>query len=570
MSEIDFPLDIAIVLTAALIGGIAARLLRLPVIAGYILAGMAFGPETPGVDLDPDQMQDVAELGVVLLMFALGVEFSFEEVSALGKTLPLAALAQVVLTIPLGLLMVVAFSLNVTEAIFLGGIISVSSTFVALKVLDDAGELASVSGRVVVTFCIVQDLAVVALVNILPELEGEADNVLRSLGIAIVVAVSFLFFSFFLGVRVIPPLFERIATIPIRELFLLAVLSLGLGMALAAEQAGLSLAFGAFLAGLVVSESRYGLQALAQTLPFRDIFATVFFVAIGMLIDPEIFLDEPLQIAFVVGLIVLGKGALTFAAARVAGVPGEPAMRAGLTLAQIGEFSFVLALVGIDEGIVSEELNEVVLAAVLLTILISTLSVTQSARLTAALRSLPLGEQLAGGGQPLVTGVQPTVTRHVVICGYGRTGREVARVLQRREFSFIVVEHDPGARRQAEMERLPLIYGDASSPVVLERCALERARLLAITFGDRASAELVMRNALLINPRLDIVVRAGSREAHERFLELGASEVVHPEVEGGLEFVRHTLRRYGLPQQEIQAIIARRRTEFFRAQDRRE
>jgi monovalent cation:H+ antiporter-2, CPA2 family len=212
----------------------------------------------------------------------------------------------------------------------------------------------------------------------------------------------------------------------------------------------------------------------------------------------------------------------------------------------------------------------VVLAAVLLTILISTLSTPQSARVTAALRALPLGGALVGGGRPLVLGTQPDVSRHVVVCGYGRTGREVVRVLQRREFSFVVVEQDPAARRLAEAERLPLIYGDASSPVVLEHCALERARLMAITFADRPATELAIRYALSINPRLDIIVRAGSRDDHERFLELGASEVVHPEIEGGLEFVRHTLRRFGLPQQEIQAILARRRTEFFRARDLRE
>ncbi|HEX5939857.1 MAG TPA: cation:proton antiporter [Dehalococcoidia bacterium] len=570
MSEIDFPLDIVIVLSAALVGGVVASLLRLPVVVGYIAAGLAFGPETPGIDLDPGQMEEVAELGVVLLMFTLGIEFSFDEVSRLGRALPIAALLQVVLTIPLGLVTIVAFDFSLSEAIFVGGIISISSTFVALKVLDDAGELTSTTGRVVVTFCIVQDLAVVALANVLPELEGEAGGVVRDLGLATLVALSFLLFSFVLGVRIIPPIFERIAAIPIRELFLLAVLSLGLGMALAAEQAGLSLAFGAFIAGLVVSESRYGLQALAQTLPLRDLFATVFFVAIGMLIDPGIFVEEPFQVAVVVGLVFLGKGAITFATARSAGIPGETAMRASLTLAQIGEFSFVLALIGVDEGIVSEELNEVVLAAVLVTIVLSTLSVPHSRVVSAGVRRAPFGDILIRGDQPVIVGTQPEANRHVVICGYGRTGRELARVLLRRDFSFIVVEHDPGGRRRAEADRLPIIYGDAASPVVLQHCTLERARLLAITFADRAAAESTMRAALRINPRLDILVRAVSAEDHERFLEFGASEVIHPEIEGGLEFVRHTLRRYGLPQQEIQAILARRRTEFFRAQDRRE
>jgi K+:H+ antiporter len=562
MAEVDFPLDILVVLAAALVGGIVAQSLRLPAIVGYIAAGIAFGPETPGVDLDAEQMQDVAELGVVFLMFALGVEFSFDEVATLGRAVPFAVLGQVVATVLLGLVLVPLFGLSVAEALFMGGVISISSTFVALKLLDDLGEMTSTAGRLVVVFLIVQDLSVVALINVLPELESATDEIAGDLLVAIAVAVAFLAVVFVVGVRLIPPLFERIALQPTRELFLLAVLSLGLGMALAAEEAGLSLAFGAFLAGLVVSESRYGLQALAQTLPFRDIFATVFFVAIGMLIDPDVFLDEPLKIVALTTLIVLGKGVIVYAFCRLLRFTGEISLRAGLALAQIGEFSFVLALVGVEEGLISASLNEVVLASVLVSILISTVGSRHNKRLVAALNQTAFAGLVIGAQVPSESGVLPG-GRHVVVCGYGRTGRELVRVLRRREFAFNVVENDPALRRRLEEEGVPWIYGDASSPVVLERCNLEQARLLAITFADRAAKELTVSNALRINPRLEIIVRGRGADDHARLVALGASEVVHPELEGGLEFVRHTLRRFGLNAQEIQAIVSRRRNEFF-------
>ena len=242
------------------------------------------------------------------------------------------------------------------------------------------------------------------------------------------------------------------------------------------------------------------------------------------------------------------------------------AFPSAVALAQVGEFTFVLAVVGTDEGILTDTLNDVILAAVPVTILLSTLTFPRWRQVLSALEASPLGDALVGGPeQPAIVGRMPERTRHVVVCGYGRTGRELVRVLQRREFAFLVVDNDPRVRRIAESERVPLIAGDAASPVVLERCNLREARLVAITFADRASAETLMREALRVNPSLDIVVRGRGADDHERFLELGASEVVHAELEAGLEFVRHTLRRFGLPRQEVDAIIARRRAEFFRA-----
>ncbi|MPZ22450.1 MAG: hypothetical protein GEU28_02675 [Dehalococcoidia bacterium] len=565
MPEVQFPLDIAIIFVAALIGGLVAQALRLPVIVGYIAAGIVFGPETPGIDLDAEAMQEVAELGVVLLMFALGIEFSLKEASVLGQRVPIAAVTQVFVSVLLGLLLIPVLDLGVPEALFVGGILATSSTFVAIKLLDDIGEVNATSGKLVVAFSLVQDLTVIALVTILPELSGEPANIPANLATAIALGAAFLVVTYVLGVRVVPPIFEVLVRFSTREIFLLAVLALGLGTALAAEQAGLSVAFGAFLAGLVVSESRYGLQTLAQTLPLRDLFAIVFFVALGMLIPPQAFLEAPLEIAAVALLVIIAKGGIIAGLSRWAGFSGSTSVVAGVTLGQIGEFSFVFALVGIQEGIISSQVNGVVLSAVLVSILIAAVVAPQARRFAATLQALPGGTFLLGSTDPVISGSPGDLLRHAVICGYGRAGQELARALRRREFGYLVVENDPAARRRAEADAQVVIFGDASSPSVLQHCALDRARVLAITFDDGAAAELALANALQINARLDVIVRGRGPEGHRRFIEMGARDVIHPEVEGGLEFVRHALRRYGVPQQEILAIIAARRREFFGA-----
>ncbi|MEX2236200.1 MAG: cation:proton antiporter [Dehalococcoidia bacterium] len=562
--SISFPLDLLFILGAALVGGVVADRLRLPAILGYMAAGVAFGPDTPGIDLDPEEISEVAELGVVLLMFSIGVQFSLREMVALGRAVPLAAAGQVALAVPLGLVLVPVLDLDVGAALFVGGTISVASTFAGLKLLADAGQLDSEAGRLTVAYLIVQDLSVVALAIILPQLDSGAANIAQDLALAVLLAALFLVVTFALSSRVIPDLLDRIVLLPVREFFLLTVLCLSLGMALAAEQAGLSLAFGAFLAGLVISSSRYGYQALAETLALRDLFAIVFFVALGMVLDPEIFLEEPLAVLALTAAVVLGKGAIHFVAARYLGFDGRVSLRSALTLAQIGEFSFVLAVVGVDDGIISERTNDVILAAVLTSILCVSVAYPNLNALGNWLTRTPAGAFFAGGNRPVSPPSGEAPVRHTVIAGYGRTGSALVDVLRARGVAFLVIERDLIAFRKLEAARIPSLFGDASSLAVLDHCNLPAARVFAVTFEDPVAAGLAVANAMRLNPELDVIVRSQRGQIEDELVRLGASEIVQPELEGALEFIRHTLRRYGVPAQEVQVILAARRATYRR------
>lgn len=564
MDDLGLVGNLAVVAIAALVGGSIARLLRLPTVLGYLAAGLAIGPNTPGFVGDADQVQTVADLGVALLMFTLGIRFSIRELNRVRGVAVLGGLSQIGIVLAIGFLLGEALGLTNEQAFVYGSVAAISSTMVALRLLEDRGEIGASAGRVTVAFALMQDLAVVPIIVMIPVIAGEEENLALELGLAAAKGLALLAAVWVVGTFVVPWVLTRVTLARSRELFLLTVVALALGTASVSFLAGLSLAFGAFLAGLLVSESEYAHRTLAEVFPLREIFAVVFFVGVGMLIDPAIFLDEADLVLTLALFGVFAKIALVTGIALLFRYSPRAALTAGVALGNMGEFSFVIATEALAEEIFDAGLNGAVLSAVLLSIAISPLLFLAQEPLLRALRRMPTLGRAFGEHTEVHVGEPGALVNHAVICGFDGSGQEVARALSTRGFKFLVIDEDPVNIRNLREANIPCILGDPSLPTVLEQAELERARVLAVTLSDAAQSEAVVTMARAMNPRLDIVARGGDEESHLRLRQAGASEVVHAEFEVGMEFVRHTLHRFGVPSQEIQAMLARRRRDFSR------
>jgi CPA2 family monovalent cation:H+ antiporter-2 len=359
---------------------------------------------------------------------------------------------------------------------------------------------------------------------------------------------------------------HRIATSQSRELFVLTIVALALGTAFATEMLGLSIAFGAFLAGLIVGRSEVGHRALSETLPLRDVFAAIFFVSVGSLIDPRFVLENlstilPLSLA-----IIVLKTTITTSIVRGFGIAGQTAIAIGLSLAQIGEFSLVLGQIALRQGIMGSDQYAILLAVTLVTIVVTAPLQYLAVPLRRALVALPgIGRWFA---DPLVVHTDSALlSQHVVICGFGRVGQAVANVLSVRGFRYLVVDLNPYVIADLRRQGIPCIYGDAVQPAVLAHAGLDRARGLACTVPDAGSAEAIIRAARSISPRIDVIARARDANHLAALRSAGAAEVVYPEFEAGLEFIRHILHRYGVTLIEIQSLLQAQRAAQYERQD---
>src|SRR6056297_1538143 len=429
--------DIAIIVVAGLIGGLVAQRIKQPLILGYILVGVMVGPFTGGVTISNiHDIELLAEIGVALLLFALGLEFSLKELKPVGRIALIGTPIQMLLSILLGFGIGKMFNWPFTDALWFGGLIALSSTMVILKTLMSQGRMGTLSSRVMIGMLIVQDLAVIPLMIILPKL-NELEAGLPALGWAALKAATFLSLMIFIGTRLIPKLLAYIARHNSRELFLLAITAIGLGVGYGTYLFGLSFAFGAFIAGMVLSESDYGHQALSDIIPLRDIFGLLFFVSVGMLLDPVFLIKNWQKILIVVLCVSLGKGIIFTALSRLFGYGNVIPLALGLGMFQVGEFSFVLARVGISTHSISNDLYSLTLATAIVTMLFTPLV----SGLTAPLYRL---RTRMFKNEPVQTINLPDTDlhNHVVIAGGGRIGVYVGQVLQRLGLAFVIIEID--------------------------------------------------------------------------------------------------------------------------------
>jgi CPA2 family monovalent cation:H+ antiporter-2 len=563
---------IAIGLTAAFIGGLLARRVRLPAIVGYIVAGVAIGPFTPGLIADADIALELAEIGVILLMFGVGIQFSIHELLAVRSIALPGALLQTIVSGLLGIWLASALGWSLGAGLVLGLALSIASTVVLLRALTDRNELETAQGRIAVGWLIVEDLLAVLVLVLLPTLapilggEGSAGGaqpgpeMLGPIGLALAKAAVFAVVMVVAGARLVPWLLLVVAREGSRELFTLSVLAIALGIAFVASTVfGVSFALGAFLAGLVVGESDMSHQAAADALPLRDAFAVLFFVSVGMLLDPAFVLANPLPVLAVVVLIVGVKALTKFVVVIVAGYPTRIALTVAAGLAQIGEFSFIVGTMGRALGLLPDDGFQLIVAGALLSITLNPVLLRSIDPIEGWLRSKPAlanrFQRRAGALGTLDEATQDGLRLHAILCGYGRVGRMIGPALERRGFRYVVITQQRDEVDRLRARGIPAIFGDAANPDVMEMAQLPHARLVVVATSDPNEARLIVERAHAQQPGLDFVVRTHSDTEAARLRALGSKvQVVHGERELGVQMARYALRRFGVSATEAEAI----------------
>jgi CPA2 family monovalent cation:H+ antiporter-2 len=540
----DFLRDLLI---AFLVGGVVVYVLRplkLPSLAGLLVAGAVIGPHGLSLIEAPERVEVLAEIGVVLLLFTIGLELSIGQLAAMWRAILGTGGTQVLLTIGVTTLCARAVGVELERAVFLGFLVSLSSTAVVLRLLGDHAELDAPHGRVALGILLLQDLCIVPLMLLTPVLAGTVSGfggLVMSLGKAGLIVAGVLFAAR----RFVPAVLFRVVRTRSRELFLTFLVVLCLGTAWLTSLAGLSLALGAFLAGLAISESEYAHQALAEAIPFRDAFGSLFFLSIGMLMDVGFAASHPgLVAASVVGVLVV-KSVTASVAGLVSRYPVRVAVRSGFALAQIGEFAFVLAQPGLDLGLIATQDYQLFLAASVLSLLLTPAMMRLGAVLGPKLgsRSAPAGLSEFPSAQALAD--------HVIIVGYGVNGKNLARTLRATDVPYVVLELNPETVRRARAEGEPIHFGDSTQPAVLRSAGIAHARLLVVAISDAASSRRTVSIARQERRDLIIVIRTRYLSELEELKALGADEVIPEEFETSIEIFSRVLARYNVPRNVI-------------------
>lgn len=565
-AELGFTYELMLVLGAAAIGGYAANRLRQPVLLGYLGSGLLIGPLGIKLITDTGNIQELAELGVAFLLFALGVQFSLEELNRVRNVAVQGSLVQIGLTT--GLVSAIALALGwvdtLPQGIFWGAVLSLSSTAVVLKTLTERGEINTRHGQIMLAILIAQDLALGLMLAILPAID-QPGPLWQVVGLVCLKVVGFLLAALVAGRWVIPVIIREVARTESGELFLLTIIALCLGVALVTAKLGLSIEIGAFVAGLMIAEIDYADHALAKVLPLRDTFASLFFVSIGMLIDPRVLVDNTGRILGLVSLVMVGKVLIILPIVLWFGYSLKTAVLTSFGINQIGEFSFVLALVGLENNLISQDTYLLMLETTAITLVLTPLSfrlatpfsewLYRQPRLSAFLRKRESGQRDERVEE---------ISQHVVVAGFGRVGQVIVNLLRQRGYPVLVLENSEAAAQSLRREQIPFVLGDADSELILARAALPQAKAMVIALPDPTSTRILLVRARAIAPKLDIIARAHTTRELDQLSQLGAQEVVQPEFEAALALCTHLLGTLGDIDDHLDSTMARIRANHYR------
>lgn len=518
---------IAAGLGLALVFGFIAVRARLPALVGYLLAGVIIGPFTPGFVADAAIAAQLAEIGVMLLMFGVGLHFSLDDLLAVRKIALPGALVQIAVATLLGAGLATWWGWSIGGALVFGLALSVASTVVLLRALESLGILDSYTGRIAVGWLVVEDLAMVLVLVMLPPLAGamggtsadaNGEPVWQTLGLTLLQVGGFVALMLVVGRRFFPWLLWQVTRTGSRELFTLCVVAAAVGIAFAsAALFGVSFALGAFFAGMVMRESEFAHRAAQESLPLRDAFAVLFFVSVGMLFDPSILIQRPLHVLAVVGVIVVGKSVAACALVLLLRYPLHTALTVSASLAQIGEFSFILASLGLSLGLLSAEAQSLILAGALISIATNPFwfsAITPLQRWLLARSAL--ARSLEARGDPLAELPMSTdaryLSRQVVLVGYGRVGRRIAAALAEQSIPFVVAEQNRELVEKLRAEGMATVWGDAADPAVLIQAHIARARVLVVATPETLHVRQMIEAARTLNPDIQTVVRSHNEE----------------------------------------------------------
>jgi len=535
---------VLILLAAAVLVVVVFRVLKLPPLLGYLIVGVTIGPHALGWITTTDEVRELAEVGVVFLMFSIGLEFSLSRLRTMRRIVFGLGGAQVLITLLLVLGVAMAVGASWQTGIVLGGALAMSSTAILAKLLAEKFELNSAHGQQIIGILLFQDLAVVPLLILIPALGAPPENLAGTIGFAVAKAAVVLTVLLYAGQRAMRAWFHVVASQKSPELFVLNVLLVTLGVAYLTEMAGLSLALGAFVAGVLISETEYRYQVEEDIKPFRDVLLGLFFVSIGMLLDVRVVLENAWVSVLLVSLVII-KTLLIFGLSRLFGAPTGVAMRAGLALGACGEFGFVILAHASGSGLVADDILQPVLAVMVLSMLIAPFVIERS---EAIVRRWSASEWMSRAMQLHNIAVKSMeADAHVLICGYGRSGQNLARFLEREGVPFIALDNDPQRIREATAAGERVVFGDAARREVLLAAGLQRARVVIITYVDTASSLRIIAHVQEARPGLPIVVRTTDDSDVEKLRAAGATEVVADLMEASLMLASSTLMLVGVP-----------------------
>ncbi|WP_320174801.1 cation:proton antiporter [Maridesulfovibrio sp.] len=550
--------DLVILIVAGMLGGFVARMLRQPLLLGYIVAGVLVGPHTGGITVSGvHEIELLAEIGVALLLFTLGIEFSIKELKPVRHVALIGTPLQIILTMAFGWGTGQLMGWDSHLSMWFGAFIALSSTMVVLKTLESKGLVGTLSSRVMLGMLVVQDIAIVPMLIIMPQLGSDSFG-LQALGLAGIKTVLFLVSMFMLGSRVIPGFMRIVASWNSREMFMLSCSAIGLGIGYATHMLGLSFAFGAFVAGMVLSESRYAYQALSDILPLRDIFSLIFFASVGMLIDPFYVWENIGTILILAVAILAGKGLIFGSVARLFNYRNVIPLALGLGMFQVGELSFLLLQQGAESGSFPKEYFPLFMGVGIVTMLLTPIMASCTGPLYSMLQSRRKSDPLQTINLP-----ESELDGHVVILGYGRFGSYVADSLREIDIPHVVVELNANKVELAAEDGRAVIYGDAGQEIVLEAARVSHARMVLLTIPSVRGSSSVLQKVHHLAPQCPIVALSRNPEHLEVLNELGAHHIIMPEFETGLEMVRQTLFNFCLPAVEIQNVMDSMRRERY-------
>jgi CPA2 family monovalent cation:H+ antiporter-2 len=536
--------------------------LRIPAIVGFILTGLLVGPHGLSLIGAIDQVETLSEIGIILLLFTIGLEFSFKSLWNLRKNVLFGGSVQIALTAVPATLICLLLNFRLQEAILIGFLVALSSTAIVLRLLQERGEVGSPHGGISLGVLIFQDLAVLPMMLALPFLAGVGVGEGESLSFILARDIAILGFLVVMAKWLVPFLFFQIARTRNRELFLLFVVLICIGVAWLTSIAGLSLALGALLAGLIISESEYSSQAIGNIIPFRDVFMSFFFVSIGMLVDLG-FLFEHLGVIFAAVIAVfLGKMVIGALVPALLGYPLRTAILVGLALPQVGEFSFILSRSGIQLGLLSRSSYQIFLAVALITMAATPFLIALGPRIVQRASSLSGPDRWKRGSTP-EEHRPPPLRDHIIIVGYGVNGRNLSRAARIGGIPYIILEMNPETVRLERARGEPITYGDATNQAILMHAGIEEARILVVVINDPVSTRRITDLARTLNTRIYIIVRTRYIQEMKPLYELGADEVIPEEFETSVEIFTRVLKKYLIPRETIEKFITEVRADNY-------
>jgi CPA2 family monovalent cation:H+ antiporter-2 len=537
--------------------------LRVPVTVGFILTGILAGPHLLGLVKAINEVEILAEIGVILLLFTIGVEFSLANLLQIRQSVLIGGPIQVAATCLAGLFLALQAGKSMGEAVFIGFLVSLSSTAIVLKLLQERSEVDTPHGRTSLGILIFQDIIIVPMMLFVPLLSGTSANIGVSFLILLAKGMLVILLVIVSAKWVVPHVLFQITRTGNRELFLLSIVLICIAVAWLTAQAGLSLALGAFLAGLIVSETEYSHQALGNILPFRDVFASFFFISIGMLLDVNFLLKNPAIIALLTLWVLLVKAILAGSAVLLLRFPLRTAVLVGLALCQVGEFSFILSKVGENLGLFSGDTYQLFLDVTIFTMLITPVMIALAPRAADFVLQWPLPQRLKLGSLLPEKIDKSTPSDHLIIIGFGVNGRNLARAAKTGGIPYVIIEMNPETVQKERQRGEPIFYGDATQEEILKHANIHEARVVVVVINDPAATRRIVNLARGLNTRAYIIVRTRYLQELPSLFKLGADDVVPEEFETSMEIFTLVLRKYLVAKEEIERFVTEVRADGY-------